>query len=422
MIGDREPIHLDRLDPKIKLSLSQSQLQSFVAMKLKPVGPKSKSRAHEAMVYHTVLYPFLKLDLMDALVHPETNKKQKAFANGLTTAPKENDLRIYLAWQDVLPLLRDDLTSSQRLAEQLAVAQTLLHEFMHVYNIANDIYNQCPTWRTSKEPYFEDEPCSELGYSAENAFFGGTTEAFIRSPNPTPHLGFFHNDWPNDTHIVTNILINPPLYKWRYSAPIPVSYYEMIQSRDFWSQHFRSFGITRAEMPAKVAVQDRKDPKGEWIIYLRRDSDKVLRNKRVNPVAALLQMSPAERTAYDRSMKLASMEEIATLLDSRGDAVRMVVDQGELCERYKGPPEHDKYTVEVEELLDRLEVTLIIMERCAETIKEIENGGEKRIGKSTCDLTGIETDYQQICGTTYWPSSTTYASLLITFQAPAIVT
>ena len=37
------------------------------------------------------------------------------------------------------------------------------------------------------------------------------------------------------------------------------------------------------------------------------------------------------------------------------------------------------------------------------------------------DLTGIETDYQQIYGTTYWPSSTTYTSLLINFQAPVMV-
>ncbi|KIN00529.1 hypothetical protein OIDMADRAFT_19571, partial [Oidiodendron maius Zn] len=135
MVGDREPIHEDRLDPTTKLTIPQSQLQSLVAIKLMPPGPKSKSLSQEAMLFHTVLDPFLKLDFMDAKINP-ISKKNVGYLNGLTTALGINDLRIWLAWQDVAPLLRNDLTSSQKLAEQLAIAQTLLHELMHAYNIA----------------------------------------------------------------------------------------------------------------------------------------------------------------------------------------------------------------------------------------------------------------------------------------------
>lgn len=410
MIGDREPIHEDRLDPTTKLTIPQSQLQSLVAIKLKPPGPKSKSLSQEAMLFHTVLDPFLKLDFMDAKINPISKKTNMGYLNGLTTALGINDLRIWLAWQDVAPLLRNDLTSSQKLAEQLAIAQTLLHELMHAYNIANDIFNQGPTWKAAREPYFEDEPCSELGYSAENAFFGGATDPFIRLTMPTPHLGFFHNDWPDNINILTTVLIDPPLYGWRYSAPLPASYYEMVQSSDFWSQHFRAFGIMRVATPAKVAIQDRKDTRNEWIVLSRSDSETVLRNKRANPVAALLQLSPSERNYHDQRMKSASIEKIATLLDSREDSVVKLVDQGEVCERYKGPPEQAKYTVEVDELLDRLEATLVIVEECVRILKQIENGGEKQIGKhtillesrlttnrSTEQYTGLPAQPTQVC-------------------------
>jgi hypothetical protein len=377
MIGDREPIDDRRLHPTTKLGLSAAQMKEFVSIKLKTPGSRARCQAQEAMVFYTVLAPFLKLDFMDGDVNPVTKQRHNLHTNGLTCAVKTNDIRIWLAFQDVIPLLRNDLTSSQRLAEELSIAQTLLHEFMHAYNIANNLYNQI---HQPKEPYFDDECCRELGYSAENAFFGGVAEGFIRSRTPRPHLGFFFENWPDDTHVLGTVLLDPPLSLWKSAAPIPVSYYEMLASRDFWSNQFRSFGIIRAES-AKVAVQERADPNHEWIVLSRTEEGRVLQNQKPDPVTALLQMSPAERIAYDERMKAAGVEKIAELLGSRNSAVRMVVSQGELCERYKGPPEHRSYIVEVEELIDRLEAMLQVIMECVKVVKEIEAGGEERIGK-----------------------------------------
>jgi hypothetical protein len=377
MIGDREPIDDRRLHPNTKLELSATQMKEFVSIKLKPPGSRARCQAQEAMVFYTVLSPFLKLDFMDGDVNPVTKHRHNLHANGLTCAVKTNDIRIWLAFQDVIPLLRNDLTSSQRLAEELSIAQTLLHEFMHAYNIANDLYNQIPE---AKEPYFEDECCRELGYSAENAFFGGVAEGFIRSRTPRPHLGFFFENWPDDTHVLGSVLLDPTLSLWKAAAPIPVSYYEMLASKDFWSNQFRSFGIIRTES-AKVAVQQRADPNYEWIVLSRTEEGRVFQNQKPDPVTALLRMSPAERIAYDERMKAAGVAKIAELLGSRNSAVRMVVSQGELCERYKGPPEHMSYTVEVEELIDRLEVMLQVIMECVKVVKEVEAGGEERIGK-----------------------------------------
>jgi hypothetical protein len=121
-------------------------------------------------------------------------------------------------------------------------------------------------------------------------------------------------------------------------------------------------------------------------------------------------MTPDERTLYDKKMKTASVEKIFTSLDARNGEVRRMVDQGEICERYKGPPEDPRYIGELRKLLPLLDSMICRMDNCIAALREIESGGEKRIGKKIWYHVELEADYPQMCETIYWASSTTYGS------------
>lgn len=411
MIGDREQIDFDRFDITTKLHVPVQRLQKYKAMKLRPPGPKDKCKSQEVLLLTNTLLPFVEFDFMDAKMPPGANS-ERGYASGLTQLVSERQIRIWIARQDVAPLLRDDLTSSQRLGEQLFVAHILLHELMHAYNGANEMSNSQTFlgWKTP-EPYFEDETCGELGFSAENAFYGGVCHPFVDKRDSRPHLGFFHGDWPDPAEGSSEpCLIDPPLSAWRVARPIPVPYYEMIQSSDFWAHHFRSFGIIWTELPACVAVQSRQIFNAQWFVQTRTAHSSWFQQSVFSPLADLIQMTPDERTLYDKKMKTASVEKIFTSLDARNGEVRRMVDQSEICERYKGPPEDPRYIGELRKLLPLLDSMICRMDNCIAALREIESGGEKRIGKKIWYHVELEADYPQMCETIYWASSTTYGS------------
>jgi hypothetical protein len=320
---------------------------------------------------------------MDGNVSPTTGKKHHVFSHGLTSSASAKDIRIYLAKQQLAPLLRNDLSCSQRLAEQLAVAQTMLHEVIHVYNKASDIDHyetgNIADWRRM-EPFFEDEQSQELGFSAEYAIFGGIITPFIGDYNNSkPHLGYFHGGWPDpNEHYSKPQLINPPPGNWRMFPPLPVTYYEMIQSDAFWQTHFRSFGSIRPEKPPLVAIMNRADPQAEWSVQKAPPYG----YPKLSPVEPLIQMTPQERTFHDNKMKAAMLQKIALSLSARNAAVTRVVDQGEVCQLLKGTTKTRQYIVELETLLSRLRLLVRKVEECVKSVKDIESGGEKRVGKS----------------------------------------
>lgn len=88
---------------------------------------------------------------------------------------RPEDIKGFLAFELLSPLLRKDLTDGERIGAQVLVAITLVHETIHVLNFAKgykeigNLYNRKPTPREWREQYCLDEPLLEAGYSAEYA-------------------------------------------------------------------------------------------------------------------------------------------------------------------------------------------------------------------------------------------------------------
>lgn len=75
-----------------------------------------------------------------------------------------NRTAIYIAYERVALLLRNDISDSDRLCLQLLTANTLVHEAMHAIGIAKRHRDQVRAGGEDKyplqnEPYLEDEVC-----------------------------------------------------------------------------------------------------------------------------------------------------------------------------------------------------------------------------------------------------------------------
>lgn len=84
------------------------------------------------------------------------------------------EIHVWIAFQLLAPLFRNDLTDGELLGQQMMVAITFVHEMIHAINHAKvfkDIQQlgKVPNNLDYTEPFFEDEPLKECGFSAENA-------------------------------------------------------------------------------------------------------------------------------------------------------------------------------------------------------------------------------------------------------------
>ncbi|KAH9219453.1 hypothetical protein DL95DRAFT_457524 [Leptodontidium sp. 2 PMI_412] len=81
--------------------------------------------------------------------------------------------------QILRPLLRPDITESERLVQQLLVAKTIMHETMHAFGKYTGTGNRVVL--DGSEPFFRDEEISELGNSWENGTLGGVLQSLNKS-------------------------------------------------------------------------------------------------------------------------------------------------------------------------------------------------------------------------------------------------
>lgn len=338
-----------------------------------------------------ILMHSLHLNFMDAYVHPLSGDTRRYHQAG-TWSEGKTRIYILLAWQEVAPLFRNDLTSSQRLVQQMWLAKVLLHEIIHAYSCAIDIFNVSlppEEWQAGNEPYFGDEQVSELGCSMENGFFGGVQEPFIDPQDVAglaPRLGIFLTEWPNDNpHHERPILLDPPFSRWKVAVPIPVSYFEMIQSNDFWESHFRSFGSIKPGPAACAAIRDRNIPNNPyWNIVTNTQLSSILQNQTISPIAAMVNMTPDERALHANKLRTASIEKFYRCIDARNNTVHLLVDQGEICERHKGPPDYHIFETEMQRLLEAIRLMISRIVDCVDALKEVESGREKQVGRRTC--------------------------------------
>ncbi|APA12146.1 hypothetical protein sscle_09g069160 [Sclerotinia sclerotiorum 1980 UF-70] len=158
-------------------------------------------------------------------------------------------LYIFLNYTQLDSLFRNDLTTTERKTVEWASAVTLVHEIVHAINFVCPRIDGSPVQNPDDEnpPWFYDqEALAEVGYSFEAALNGGTVRAFIDKPG-MPYGHWFQTVWPTveGQHLCGSkslTLTQPDPFTYQEEFPIPVSFYEDIQQRNFWECVVHKFG------------------------------------------------------------------------------------------------------------------------------------------------------------------------------------
>ncbi|KAM0126583.1 hypothetical protein ACHAP3_009244 [Botrytis cinerea] len=161
------------------------------------------------------------------------------------------------------PLLRNDLTDAEKMGNRLRIATTLVHEFAHA--IRRSIINErddsdYKAAEGENEPYFEDEPLAELGYSfIENLSLpllrenSNTNSMYNRGGPGLPNLGIIKTSWFTDKNKAYQTSRKaPPLNRKPKRGqidnfhtydywPVPTQWYSFLFSEGFW-ENVREFG------------------------------------------------------------------------------------------------------------------------------------------------------------------------------------
>ncbi|KAA8564217.1 hypothetical protein EYC84_011163 [Monilinia fructicola] len=187
------------------------------------------------------------------------DKSDKKNYNGCTCHGIETDkngtriLRslIIVDQKNYEPLLRPNLTASERLSYQWRTAITITHECSHAMDKVSDYFrakrdNALKDWNTREEPYFNDNCLQECGFMLEQFALGGVTRGECNPRGSVfPTIAFFWTEWPSEywVNYRTNIVLKSPPLKSDYSFyPIPVKHYEDVHQADFWNYTIKAFG------------------------------------------------------------------------------------------------------------------------------------------------------------------------------------
>ncbi|EPE32749.1 hypothetical protein GLAREA_07883 [Glarea lozoyensis ATCC 20868] len=190
-------------------------------------------------------------------IKPEkTAEKITTWGYSVMSAKRENrhsKFRSFLAYQVVLPLLRPDLTDAEKMSLEWFAANILVHETMHsIWNALKYEEDAERAQRGEPEPYIGSTQLAEIGYAFEHKVFSGIPEPFRRYPEDgfegmTLPLGFWCQAiWPTTRwaeQSANPVLKTPELPETQEMYPIPVTFYEDMQSEDFWKVGVRAFGM-----------------------------------------------------------------------------------------------------------------------------------------------------------------------------------
>ncbi|KAM0138762.1 hypothetical protein ACHAO1_003361 [Botrytis cinerea] len=162
---------------------------------------------------------------------------------------KKWQIYVWLAYSRLQSLFRNDLTTSERKLVEWAAAITLVHEIVHAINFVcprvdgTSVENpddENPPW------FFDQEPLAEAGFSFEVALNGGTVRSFT-AVRGMPYGHWFETVWPSvesqdlcGSKSIT--LMNPGPFDYQERFPIPASFYEDMQQREFWDYMVHRFG------------------------------------------------------------------------------------------------------------------------------------------------------------------------------------
>ncbi|KAK2059528.1 hypothetical protein LY76DRAFT_652895 [Colletotrichum caudatum] len=267
---------------------------------------------------------------------------------GSTTAEGDK-IVVKLSVDAMWPLVVDGYSQDEKIISQFSLAATIIHEIaflnQHAVNYAHMhwLHTPGPTVelipelqtqpdleqalvdigvslfgskdlknRNPIEPYFENEPKSELGHSSENQIFGGSNwQAICQASMPIRHLHFLPSGslmtrWPTGfkydydrmqtwSEIRKNpadmILRTPPMPADTYQLPVKVVDIARFFSEGFWRSEVRKFGTAALRLgtahPTRVrfamdelplaSLRDDTSDLGKMMVALWPDEEKLQR-------------------------------------------------------------------------------------------------------------------------------------------------
>ncbi|TAQ89684.1 hypothetical protein B7494_g1968 [Chlorociboria aeruginascens] len=330
LFGDVRDIHESRFSAEDKLKTPLEELQTqYKTFHLRPVDPSNaQNTLRELDRINDILK--VKLNLIFGSESKDPGGKDvRDAACGLTMLRAvKGDIYISLAHEEFESLLRTDLTSSRRLAEQFTVAMTLTHEFMHAVGYVKRAYNGS-TYRGSHpsnwwpEHYFETQQLSEWGASLN----GGLIQPMIERPVV---VGFFVDDWPtDDDDSGPPVLINPSMSTTLTLHPIPVTHFETLGAQAFWDSIFRNFGMLRVPYPLVSSTKIRHAPT-DWTLSVPGQDPAPYHQRSDNQlISQALNMSRDQLDRHRYTLRLKCTESFANSARKRELQAHKVMAQGD---------------------------------------------------------------------------------------------
>ncbi|TGO07039.1 hypothetical protein BTUL_0342g00060 [Botrytis tulipae] len=147
------------------------------------------------------------------------------------------------------------------MANQLRIATTLVHEFAHAIRrsiISEKDDCEDTAAKGENEPYFEDEPLAELGYSFIENIWGGQpmslmAQMYNRGGPGLPNLGIIKTSWFTDKNKTYQTSRKAPALNRKPKRgqvdkfhtydywPVPTKWYSSVFTEGFW-ENVREFG------------------------------------------------------------------------------------------------------------------------------------------------------------------------------------
>jgi len=168
-------------------------------------------------------------------------------------------------------------------------------------------------------------------------------------------------------------LLSPPFPENEIVFPIPVTFYEALQTEVFWETHFRHHGMLKLK-PDSASYRSTEFGESYWQVVKGSDLEGLLQSRPTSQaLAALLELTPDLRIVQSQQFRSEAIQFIQAAIAGRREQVTLLIAEAELYERSKGDN-----ILELEllkrglSLMDFLEGMLITHEKIVNQLLQIE--------------------------------------------------
>ncbi|KAF5868760.1 uncharacterized protein Bfra_012091 [Botrytis fragariae] len=275
LCGKRIPIDPERIPENLPERATPQFLETLFSIKSRGLAPDDPSLQKSKKMLLHALSSFAFLKFKDTSVTFSFNGCTKCGLQRIPDSPPLLHCHIILNHTNLEPLLRPNITASEKLAYQWRVAVTLTHECFHaMFNISDFI-------RAKRDKILSNWNLgSECGFLMEQVGLGGVTRG-EKNPKGSlyPTIALFWTEWPTVywASYVSNFILKTPALNPRYNFyPIPVTYFEDVHQMTFWLHTVRIFGTKMLALRSnKVRMQVTRLPHFPDAHVLSTDDDEV---------------------------------------------------------------------------------------------------------------------------------------------------